>query len=70
MSNEQDKLEEFKDKKRFVIFPAVGQQWIIEVYDFDDRLLGRVVVGNKAELIQSMDENIPDDKMEVDFGIN
>lgn len=70
MTIEENEIYKFKDKKRFVLCPCLGQGWIIEVYDIDDRLLGRIFVRNKAELLMSLDDSLPEDIMEIHVGEN
>ena len=70
MSMEEDYIKEFQDKPRFVIYATIDKHWVVEVFDIDDALRGRLVFRNKSELMEGFDTSIPDDDMDVNYNPN
>jgi hypothetical protein len=61
MSSYDDRIDQFKDKVTFIINPTLTKQWIVEVWNSDEILTGRVIVENKAGLLHALEEAIEED---------
>ena len=71
MDENEEAIEKFKEKKRFYILPTLTKQLIVEVVDYNEVLLGRIIMGNKDELLQALDDHIEEDNtIDVDPGEN
>jgi len=71
MDDYDEIIKEFKKKKSFHILPTLSKQLVVEVVNYDEVLIGRIIMGNKEELLQTLDDHIEEDNtIDMDPGEN
>jgi len=69
-TKEDNEIEKFKNKSMFIIYPIIGSGWVLEVYDVQDRLKGRLVMRDRNELIQALEDALDEDSPDIEFEEN